>query len=189
MIQNAVQNDGQNDGGVNHETVVEHGLTQDAEIGEHRQFGLEGLVDHALRRGAAVEDIYAEEVCHAHAEGGQGKAGHVLIGAQADGQKAVNQAAEHRSSESAEQRDHDAKRHVRVGSGVFIQISACEPRKTAQIHDAGNAEIQVAAFFGDNFAHRAVHDDGAEGDGAHDPCDKRIHQQTSLPAWPRKIAL
>ena len=189
MIQDSMQDDGQNDGGIDHETVVEDRLADNAQTGKHGQLGLKGFVDHALRGGASVENVYAEKVCHAHAKRGQRKAGHVLIGAQADGQKAVNQAAQHRRGEGAEQRNHDAERHVRIGGGVLIQISACETGESAQIHDARHAEVQVAAFFGDNFAHCAVHDDGAEGDGAHDPCDKRIHQQTSLPAWPRKIAL
>ena len=98
-----MQNDGQNDGGVHHETVVEEGLPDDAELGKNGQLGLEGLIDHALRRGAAVENVHAEEVGDAHAERGQRKAGHVLVGAQADGEKAVNQAAEHRRNERAEE--------------------------------------------------------------------------------------
>ena len=69
---------------------------------KHGQFGLEGFIDHALRRRAAIENIHAEEVGNAHAECGQRKAGHVLVGAKTDGEKAVNQAAEHRRDERAE---------------------------------------------------------------------------------------
>ena len=98
-----MQNDGQNDGDIHHETVVEEGLTDDAQIRKHGQFGLEGLIDHALRRRAAIENIHAEEVGNAHAECGQRKAGHVLVGAKTDGEKAVNQAAEHRRNERAEE--------------------------------------------------------------------------------------
>lgn len=60
-----MQNDGQNDGGIHQKSVVEEGLTDDAQIRKHGQFGLEGFIDHALRRRAAIENIHAEEVGNA----------------------------------------------------------------------------------------------------------------------------
>ena len=166
-----MQEDGQDDGCVDHEAVAEDRLPEHAPAGEDGELGLEGLVDHALGRRASVEDVDAEEIRHAHAEGRQGETSHVLVGAQADGQEAVNQAAGHRGEERANERERDAEDHVRVLRGVLVEVGAGEAGKAAQIHDARNAEVQIAGFFRDDFAHRAVHDDRAEGDGAQNPCD------------------
>ena len=40
--------------------------------------------------------------------------------------------------------------------------------------------IQIAGLFRDDFAHSAVHDDRAKGNGAKNPCNQGIHQATSL---------
>ena len=92
-------------GGVGKKAVAEHRAPQIAQTRQNRDLGGKRLVGN---RGGGVagtfQNEHAEEVRHAHAEGRQREAGHVLIGAQADGQEAVDQATEHRREERARER-------------------------------------------------------------------------------------
>ena len=182
-----MQRDGQRDRGIDHEAITEDRLPDDAHPGEHRDLCLKGLVDEALGGCAAVEDVHAEEVGYAHAERREREAGDILVGAQADGQEAVDQTARHRRQEGADERQDHAQRHIRVRGGVLIDIRAGEACEAAQIHDARHTQVQIAGLFRDDFAHRAVHDDRPEGDGAKNPCNQRIHQRTSLVPLLRRI--
>ena len=170
--QEPVHGDCQHNGRVNQKAVGEHDLPDRAKPRQHRDLGSKSLVGH--RSGGiagTVEDKDAEEVCHAHAEGGQRQTGDVLVGAQGDGQKRVDQTAQHRSRNGADHGDQDADQAVGVGGGVLIRPGAGKTGKAAQVHDARHAQVQVAGLLGHGLAQSAVHDDGAKRDGAHDPCN------------------
>ena len=51
---------------------------------------------------------------------------------------------------------------VIVFNGTFIEESTGQRGNCTEIHDTGNAEVQVAAFFGDDLTDSAEHDDGTE---------------------------
>ena len=162
----------QHDGGVHQKAVGEDDLPHGAQTRQHRDLGGEGLVgNRGSRVAGTVQDKDTEEVGHALAESGQRQAGDVLVGAQGDGQEGVDQAAQHRGCNGAERGDQDADQAIGVGGGVLIGPGAGKTGKAAQVHNAGHAQIQVAGFLGHGLAQCAVHNDGAKGDSAHDPCN------------------
>ena len=101
-------------------------------------------------------DGAAKEVAKAYAEGGQRQAGNVLVGAERHGQHAVNQSAKHGQRKRADQRQQSGHQHVGIFHPVFIQESRHQAANAAHVHDAGNAEVQIAAFFGEDFTRRAI---------------------------------
>src|SRR5699024_2327462 len=100
-----VQRHSQQDGRIRQEAVTEQQLARRPQAGQHRDPGGESLVGQRGRAvGGAVQDEDAEEVGHAHAEGGQRQAGDVLVGPQRDGQEVVDQPAQRAGRQGADQR-------------------------------------------------------------------------------------
>ena len=160
---------GQNDGQIYHKAVAEQ---QGAHGAHARQSGDIGPIggaggSHGDLTDAASHGIQAaaEEVCDAAAENGQRQAGDILIGPEGDGQKAVNQAAQ----SGCQKRGDEGQQQTDNGGGI-LAVDLVEERgrkacNAAQIHDAGDTQVQVAGFLRQNFANGAVHDDGAEEHG------------------------
>ena len=180
--QEPVQQNGQHDSRVGQKAVGEHGLPQRTQTGQDGELCAERLVGNGGGGVAGtVEDKDAEEVCHAHAEGRQRQTGDILVGAQADGQKGVDQAAGHAGKDRAGHSDQDADKAVGAGGGILIRPGAGKAGKAAQIHDARHAEVEVAGFFGHGLAERTVHNDRTERDGTHDPCNQAAVHITCPP--------
>ena len=128
-----------------------------------------GHGDLADAAGELVE-APAEEVAHAGAEDRQGQAGDVLVRPQGDGQEAVDEAAQRGGKERRDEAHDDAQRRVWLDAGigavdVFIHEGGRQTGDAAEVHDAGDAEVQVAGFLRDDLAERTEHDDRAEHDG------------------------
>ena len=139
-----------------------------------------GLLDAGHRKAGTIQDENAEEIRHAHAKGGKGKACHILVGPEGNGQEAVDKPARHGGDNGAEKRQQYTDPAFGVRSGLFVIVRAGKARKTAQIHNARDPQVQVSGFFGDDLSHGAEHDDGAEGNGPHDPCDQiAVHSNPS----------
>jgi len=128
-----------------------------------------GYGDLADAAGELVE-APAEEVADAGAEDRQGQAGDVLVRAQRDGQEAVDEAAKRGGEERRDETHNDAQRRARLDPcvdavDVFIHERGRQTGDAAEIHDTGNAEVEVAGFLRDDLAERAEHDNRAEHDG------------------------
>ena len=125
----------------------------------------------------------AEEVGNTAAKDGQGQAGDILVGTEGDGQEAVKQTAQsgrHKSCKEAQQQCHDGNG---VGSSIFIGERTGKAGDAAQIHDAGDTQIQIAGFLRDDLTKGAEEDDGAKHDGRHEQIDHLL----SAPFFLRKI--
>ena len=97
----------------------------------------------------------AEEVAEAHAEGGHGKAGNVLVGPEGYGEEAVQKPHEEGAQQRAQQGNSHRQEPNHIlsgGNGLLIHKCADHAADTAHIHDAGNAQIQVAGLFRKGFA-------------------------------------
>lgn len=166
----------ENDGKVYHETVGEENLSHSTQTGKARDRHRKNIVgDGSFDGSAAVQDLDAKEVCHTGSEGGEGKAGDILICAERDGEEAVDESAECRRGEPANHGDQNDENAARVIRRVLIVIRSAESGEAAEKHDSGNAEVQIAAAFRDDFSDGAEHNDGTEPDCAVDPCDESAH--------------
>ena len=111
----------------------------------------------------------AEEVRHAGTEDRQGKSCNVLIGPKRDREEAVDQRPQRRREEARHQGQGDGNEgdgRDPMGGAIDVLVhergrKACD---AAQVHDAGYAQVQIAALLGQDLAEGAVHDDGAEDD-------------------------
>lgn len=108
----------------------------------------------------------AEEVADAHAEGGHGQAGNVLVGPQGHRQEAVQQAHQQRTQQGAQHGDQNGQKaaHLVGGHGLLIEERADDAADTAHIHDAGDTQVQIAGLLGEDLAGAAVQ----QGDTLHD---------------------
>lgn len=109
----------------------------------------------------------------AHTEGGQSKTGNILVGAQSDGEEAVNQAHKH----CEECGTHDAKddNHEAGQGRLCDKIQHKASARAAHTHDSGNAEVQMAGFFGEDFTGGTVHEGCAEGERVNEKAEPDIH--------------
>ena len=113
-----------------------------------------------------LDEGAAEEVADAHAEGGHGKAGHVLVGPEGHRQQAVQQTHQQRAQQGAQHRDSNGQKAVHRGrrGGLLVEERTDDAADAAHIHDAGDAQIQVAGFLRQDLAGAAVQ----QGDALHD---------------------
>ena len=125
--------------------------------------------DLAHAAGQLVEAA-AEEVADAGAEDRQGQTGDVLVRAQADGQEGVDEAAQGRRQEAGQQAHEYAQGHVGRNArpdtvDVLIGEGGAQTGDAAQVHDARDAQVQIAALLGHDLAQGAEQNDRAEDDG------------------------
>ena len=164
------------DSDIGEEAVRQENGAEPAELVRKRQLRAEAVAGGGEADGgrAAARELgerTAEEVAHTDAEGGQRKAGDVLIGAERDREEAVDQPHHKRAEErAAERNEHRERRVQRLGRGerIFIQKRADDARDAADIHDAGDAEVEVTGFFGEDLAGGAEQQRNALHDGAAD---------------------
>ena len=94
----------------------------------------------------------AKEIAQADTKGGDGQAGNILIGAQGNGHKAIDQAQKHRKENRNQQRKQNRQKGIHIGNiiaaGIFIKERTDHTAEGATIHNAGDTQIQVAGFFG-----------------------------------------
>ena len=105
-----------------------------------------------------LHDDATKEVGYAHTERGDSKTGHVLVATQGDGQKAVQQSAQARKQQRKEDGDQNSDKAVHRGiiaQAFDIDGFAEDAAQSAQAHNAGDTQIEVAALFGDGFASSA----------------------------------
>ena len=164
------------------ETVVEEDFSEPAELGGKGQLGRKILVrgaqgDAGHVRAGELNERAAEEVAEAHAEGGQGKAGDVLVGSQGNGEEAVDQAHQKGAHKAAQHRDADGEEgiHVRGGGVLLIEEGADDAADGAHIHDARDAQVQVAGLLGEGLAGAAVQQRDALHDGSGDESGEIKH--------------
>ena len=183
LFQNEGGDDGNDQRKVDHESVGEEERAEPAETFRERQSGLEcrsGIGQRDIRNRAFhdLDQRAAEKVSEANAEGGQRETGHVLVGAERDGQKTVDQRGKQRADQAGKQRDQHTDRG-NVDRGIFIEEGPDHARYGADIHDAGNAEVQVPGFLGDDLAYRSEEQRRTEHDGAIEKLSDQIHNQFS----------
>ena len=162
------------DGDVSEESVGEEQLAEDAALVRKGQGTVEVRAGGAERDGGhraagQLDEGAAEEVADAHAEGGERQAGHVLVGAQGDGEEAVDKPGQQRAQQAGAKRDGDSQEAVHVrrgGQGLLVEEGADDAADAADVHDAGNAEVEVAGFLRQRLAGAAEEQRDALHDGA-----------------------
>ena len=169
------QGDGDEDGQVDQPAQrVEDGRFPQA--GQHGAEGGRGDGQGNLAHAAGQRvEAAAVEIGDAAAEDGQRQSGDVLVCPQRDGQKAVNQPAEERKPQRAQQGHKQAYGGVWLFHPGLVKEGANQPADGAQRHDAGHAQVEVAALFGQNFTHGAVENDGAKPDGGLEKRNYLLH--------------
>ena len=105
-------------------------------------------------RAGELNQGAAEEIAEPHAEGGHGKAGHVLVGTEGHRQEAVQKSHQRRANQAAQQRKQNGQEAVHLGSGhcLLIQKGTNHAADAAHIHNAGDAQVQVAGLFRNGLA-------------------------------------
>ena len=167
-----MQHNGDHQSKIHQEAVTEQDL-HNAAHGAERRVGAEtgrgdGDGDLTDAAGQLVQGS-AEEFGKTGAEDGQGKTGHVLVCTQRDGQKRVDDPAECGEQQRTKKAQQDA--HDGVGAAAqLIEEGRDQTADRAKEHDAGDTEVQVAAFFDDDLTQSAQHDNGAECDGGVKQC-------------------
>ena len=162
---------GQDNGQIRQEAIGQEDLAEPAQtlgkgqgLGKIAAGGGQGnggdLTAGELDQGAA------EEVADAHAEGGHGQTGNVLVGPQGHRQEAVQQAHQQRAQQGAQHGDQNGQKaaHLVGGHGLLIEERADDAADTAHIHDAGDTQVQIAGLLGEDLAGAAVQ----QGDTLHD---------------------
>ena len=139
------------DGKVSEEAVGQEDLTEPtadaqrlAEVGARR-----AQRDRGNLAVGQLDERAAEEVADADAERCERKTGDVLVGAQRDGQQAVEKPHQKRAEQRAEHRDPDGKKSVHVcrGRRLLVEERADDAADTADVHHARDTEVQVAGLF------------------------------------------
>ena len=161
------------DGEVGKEAVGQENLTEPAaDIQRFAEIGAR----RAQRDGGdftvgQLDERAAEEVADADAERRECKTRDVLVGAQRNGQQAVEKAHQKRAQKRAEHRDTDGEERVHVGSrgGLLVEERADDAADTADVHHARNAEVQVAGLFRQDLTGAAVE----QGNALHDRTGKK----------------
>ena len=162
---------GQDNGQIRQEAIGQENLAEPAQtlgkgqgLGKIAAGGGQGnggdLTAGELDQGAA------EEVADAHAEGGHGQTGNVLVGPQGHRQEAVQQAHQQRAQQGAQHGDQNGQKaaHLVGGHGLLIEERADDAADTAHIHDAGDTQVQIAGLLGEDLAGATVQ----QGDTLHD---------------------
>lgn len=158
---------------VHHEPIREKHFAKPAqmcaEVGD--RFGKYFMSKGCFDGSTAVENKDTKEVCHTCTEDRQSKTGNVLVCTQCDRQQAVDQTAERCGDKAAEKRDQDDQQYRWVGDTVLIEVGTGKSGETAQHHNTGDAEVQVAGTFCNDLTGGAEHDNCTEPDGAVNPRD------------------
>ena len=162
---------GQDNGQIRQEAIGQEDLAEPAQtLGKGQGLGKipagGGQGDGGHLAAGELDQGAAEEVADAHAEGGHGQAGNVLVGPQGHRQEAVQQAHQQRAQQGAQHGDQNGQKaaHLVGGHGLLIEERADDAADTAHIHDAGDTQVQVAGLLGEDLAGAAVQ----QGDTLHD---------------------
>ena len=143
--------------GVGEKAVGEEKVSDFSELRSKRKRGFKAVARRAQRYRGDVASGYlderaAEEVAEADAEGRHRKTRNVLIRTQRDGQEAVEQTHERRAENAREQGNEHREERVYRGGVFLIEERTDNAGDTADIHYAGDTEVQVAALFGYSLA-------------------------------------
>ena len=120
---------------------------------------------HQVSVGLHQLFVAHEHFHKAHAEGGERKARHVLVGAQGDGEEGVDkphQRAHQEGTQYAQYHDQEGGK-ARLHAHVNHQAAA----RAAHAHNARDAQVKMTRLFGDYLAGGAVHEGGSEAQGVY----------------------
>ena len=186
-FQKDADGDRQNDGEIHEKAIGEKQLADIAHVRREGQrlFVCPRDVHQRQIRHIAFHDLderAAEEVAEADTEGGDGKTGHILIGFERHGQEAIEQRHQKRTEKTAKQRNEHGKKVIHIFRTALIEKAADDAGNSADIHDAGDAEVEVAGFLRQNFAGRAEQKRRSLQDSALNKVDPSAHFSSPLPA-------
>ena len=135
----------QQDGKIRQESIGQEHLPKDPQLVGKGQGLTEigaggGQGDGGHLAARQLDERAAEEVADAHAEGGHGKAGHVLVGPEGHSQQAVQQTHQQRAQQGAQHRDSNGQKAVHRGHGgrLLVEERTDDAADAAHIHDAGD---------------------------------------------------
>ena len=135
----------QQNGQIRQESIGQEYLTKPAAFGGEGEGFAEigaggGKGDGGNLAARQLDERATEEVADAHAEGGHGKAGHVLVGPEGHSQQAVQQTHQQRAQQGAQHRDSNGQKAVHRGrrGGLLVEERTDDAADAAHIHDAGD---------------------------------------------------
>ena len=171
---------GDGNGQVGQETVGQENFPKPAQLVRKGQTGGEIAAGGGKGNGGdlaagELDEGAAEEVAEAHAEGGQGQTGDVLVGPEGHSQEAVQKAHQEGPQQGAEQGNDNGRESGNGGSVLLIEEGADDAADAAHIHDTRNAQIQVAGFFREGLAGGAVEQGNALDHGPGDEGNEIKH--------------
>ncbi len=163
----AVEHEGhdqcQNNGQIGQEAIVQEELGEGAELLGVGRGPVEKGAGSGQGHGGHVavgqlDEGAAEEVAEANTEGGQGQTGDILVGPEGDGEEAVEKSHQQRAQQRACHGDGDGPEGDQglTGHGLLIEEGADDAADGANVHDAGNAQIQVAGLLRQDLTGGAV---------------------------------
>ena len=145
--------------GIGHKAVREEYLTEPAEIIRKGESGFEavaccGKCDGRHIGTQQLDKGAAEEVADAGSEGGKRKTGYVLICTEGYGKESIDKTHKAGAEQGTKQRNKHRKERIYLaggGQGLLIEEGADNTADSADIHNSGDTEVEVAGFFGDDF--------------------------------------
>ena len=155
-FENVGCNERDDDGEVSKESVRKEHFAKPSGSVCKRQAGTERIARFRQGYGrhlaaGQLDEGTAEEISEAHAEGRHGETGHVLIGPEVNREEAIQKTHDERAQKRGPGRDQYANQRIERGCILLIQESPDDAADTADVHDAGNSEVQVSGFFGNGF--------------------------------------
>ena len=115
------------------------------------------------------------------------RSGDVLVCPEGDGEEAVQQSAQRRRQEGGKETQQQTHQLAGVRVVELVEEGRRQARDAAQIHDAGDTQVQIAGFLRQDLTNGAEHDDGAELDGGLDQLDDLIVHLAEPSFPPRTI--
>ena len=109
------------------------------------------VFDRAMDGTSLPVSLMREEISEAHAEGRHGETGHVLVGPEVNREEAIQKSHDEGAQKRSPGRDQYADQRIERGCILLIQEGPDDAADTADVHDAGNSEVQVSGFFGNGF--------------------------------------
>ncbi|MPM98006.1 hypothetical protein SDC9_145187 [bioreactor metagenome] len=120
-------------------------IRERAEVERQKRL-LDPVCDKGGAGGVVLFHGFADKVGDACAEYRQRQAGHILIGFQGDGHEGVDGSPGHAGQEGKEQR----------GGRVSGYKAAKEAHDSPQVHHSLYTQVEIACFFDQYFAQRAI---------------------------------
>ena len=164
LVQHDGTDDGHRNGKIHENAMAQHHA---AEVTQLLRKGERG--GNQLTRGIEMGTVHKghDEVGRADAENGDGKTRNVLVTTQGYSQDSIHRAKCRRKRRRAGERDENQQDPgcvFRGGESAHVKRNAEATARATHTHDAGNTQVEVSRFFGNDLTDTSVQKDNGNGD-------------------------